>query len=149
MIPTAGWNSPMNIYRRNVLNAISKDPKRKADWDEYLAANRRAREAVQAGGKNDDPRWIHTDEYDAAQDIGLRVYNRLFNDEIGPGGWDNINKAHYGNIEKALDKYSGDGKRFLITYGAGHKVWFLRELRKRKDITLINPIKFIDEIEKK
>ena len=27
---------------------------------------------------------------------------------------------------------------FLITYGAGHKGWFLRELRKRDDIELLD-----------
>jgi len=149
MIPTAGWTSPINIYRRDVLKRISQDPERKADWNEYQRAGRRANDALKAGGASDDPRWIHTDKYDAAQDIRLSVYNRLFNDEIGPGGWDNINIAHYSNIAKALDKHKGEGKRFLITYGAGHKVWFLRELRKRKDIVLINPVKFIDEIEKK
>ena len=148
MIPTAGWNSPMNIFRRNALQKISKDPKRKADWDKYQEAGRKSNNALKAGGASDDPRWIHTDKYDAAQDIRLSVYNRLFNDEIGPGGWDKINIAHYSNIAKALDKHKGEGKRFLITYGAGHKVWFLRELRKRKDIILINPVKFIDQMKK-
>ncbi len=53
----------------------------------------RADAAIAAGGADDDPRWIHTDAYDDAVEIGLSVYNRLFNDELGPGGWDNINAA--------------------------------------------------------
>jgi len=147
IIPTAGWNSPMNIFRLNTVKRSYKDPKRKADWDKVLEAGRKSDEALN-GGASDDPRWIHTDKYDAALEIGLGGYNRIFNDEIGPGGWDNINAAHYRNIAKALDKHTGEGKRFLITYGAGHKGWFLRQLRKRKDIVLINPVKFIDALEK-
>ena len=72
------------------------------------------------------------------------MYNRLFNDEIGPGGWDNINEAHYANIARALDHIAGSGQRVLITYGAGHKGWFLRQLRQRTDVDLLDARKFFD-----
>ena len=94
-----------------------------------------------------DPYFIHTDEYDDIQDVSLQVYNRLFNVELGLGGWDNINIAHYWNIEKALEKHRYIGKRFLIIYGAGHKGWFLRELRKRDDIHLLEMKPFLDAIQ--
>jgi hypothetical protein len=73
----------------------------------------------------------------------------LFNVELGLGGWENINIAHYWNIEKAIEKYRNQGKRFLIVYGAGHKGWFLRELRKRNDITLLEMEPFLKKIDAK
>ena len=60
---------------------------------------------------------------------------------------DSINIAHYWNIEKALEKHRNLGKRFLIIYGAGHKGWFLRELRKRDDIHLLEMKPFLDAIQ--
>jgi len=35
----------------------------------------------------------------------------------------------------------------LITYGAGHKGWFLDALSKRNDITLLDMGPFLDKIE--
>jgi hypothetical protein len=68
-----------------------------------------------------------------------------FNTALGPGGWKNINQAHYRLIEQVLDRHSGTGKRFLITFGASHKYWFLEELRKRGDIVLLDPLDFIPD----
>lgn len=146
IIPTAGWTKFMNDDRNRILKAISENPARKADWDEYQAANKRSDEMLKATGKENDPYFIHTDEYDRIEDIGLQTYNRLFNAEIGLGGWENINIAHYWNIEKALENYRYQGKRILITYGAGHKGWFLRQLRKRDDIKLLDMKSFLDAI---
>ena len=100
-----------------------------------------------ATGKVNDPYFIHTNAYDSIQDISLQVYNKLFNIELGLGGWENINIAHYWHIEKALEKHRYEGKRILITYGAGHKGWFLRELRKRDDIKLLEMKPFLDAIQ--
>ncbi|WP_282072614.1 hypothetical protein [Polaribacter atrinae] len=97
-------------------------------------------------GNRNDPYFIHTNTYDSISNIGLGAYNRLFNEELGLGGWDNINSAHYWNIEKILQKYKYQNKRILITYGAGHKAWFLKELRKRDDITLLELKPFLDEL---
>ncbi len=147
VIPTAGWTEPMSDFRASVLDAVSKDPSRAAVRTEYQAANAAADSAIEAGGGPDDPRWIHTDAYDAAYEIRLATYNRLFNDELGPGGWDNINESHYALISDALDRHRGEGARLLITYGAGHKGWFLRELRKRDDIVLLEVGPFLDALE--
>lgn len=146
IVPTAGWNVYMSDYRANRLDQIASDPAWAARWSEYRAAIRRSDAALAAGGAADDPRWIHTDAYDQAQEIRLSVYNRLLNDELGPGGWDNINEAHTHYIHAALDAHSGEGKRFLITYGAGHKGWFLRSLRERRDITLLDVEPFLGRI---
>lgn len=146
IIPTAGWTEPMAKERAEKLRAISKNPDRKADWDAYIKANNRSDSLYEATNKVNDPYFIHTQAYDDIQDVFLQEYNRLFNVELGLGGWDNINIAHYWNIEKALEKHRYEGKRFLIIYGAGHKAWFLRELRKRDDITLLDMKAFLDEV---
>jgi len=146
IIPTAGWTKPMAQERSNKLRAISKDGSRIADWTAYLAANKLSDSLYTATGKVNNPYFIHTNTYDSIQDISLQVYNKLFNTELGLGGWKNINIAHYWNIEKALEKYKYQGKRMLIIYGAGHKGWFLRELRKRDDIKLLEMKSFLDAI---
>lgn len=142
MIGTAGWNRHMNEYRSKALRRIQNDPARSTDWAEYQAAIDKATEARK--GLEEDPYYINSDAYDAVTAWQLEPYDRLFNDEIGPGGWTKINQAHYGHIADALDKLSGQGKRVMITYGAGHKNWFMRELRKRDDIVLLNPHQFLD-----
>jgi hypothetical protein len=146
IIPTAGWTRPMALERRDKLRAISKDSTRTKDWAAYLEANKRSDSVYKAIGKVNDPYFIHTNTYDSIQDISLQTYNTLFNVELGLGGWENINIAHYWNIEKALERHRNIGKRFLIIYGAGHKGWFLRELRKRNDINLLEMKPFLDAI---
>jgi len=147
IIPTAGWTRPMAFERSQKLKAISQDTSRTSDWTEYVEGNRLSDSIYEATGKVNDPYFIHTDTYDSIQDIALQPYNRLFNIELGLGGWENINIAHYWNIEKALEKHRYQGKRILITYGAGHKGWFLRQLRKRNDIKLLDMKPFLDEIQ--
>lgn len=137
IIPTAAWTEEMANARLEKMRAIRDDPAREYDWQKYGFARHLADSIKEASGRQYDPYWINSSAYDDAGEIALSVYNDLFNEELGLGGWDNINKAHYANIEKALNEYSNQGKRILITYGAGHKGWFLRELKKRKDIKLI------------
>ena len=147
IIPTAGWTLPMAQERSKKLRTISQDTSRIKDWTAYRQANKLSDSIYKATGKVNDPYFIHTDTYDSIQDIGLQVYNKLFNVELGLGGWENINIAHYWHIEKALEKHRYKGKRILITYGAGHKGWFLRELRKRDDIKLLEMKPFLDAIQ--
>lgn len=146
MIGTAGWNSHMNDYRSAALTAIEADPARADDWAEYRAAIDVGEAAMK--GHEEDPYFINSDAYDAITKEQLEPYDRLFNDEIGPGGWTTINQAHYGHIEDALDRLTGQGKRIMITYGAGHKYWFLEQLRQRDDITLLDPHQFLDAAKK-
>lgn len=146
IIPTAGWTRIMADERSAKLRAISKNPDRAKDWKAYVKANQKSDSLYKATGKVNDPYFIHTQEYDDIQDVALQTYNRLFNEELALGGWENINIAHYWNIEKALEKHQYEGKRFLITYGAGHKGWFLRQLRKRDDIELMEMKPFLDKI---
>ncbi|WP_394750577.1 hypothetical protein [Spongiimicrobium salis] len=147
IIPTAGWTLPMAQERQQKLRAISRDSSRTADWKAYTEANQLSDSVYRSTGKVNDPYFIHTHTYDSIQDISLQVYNKLFNVELGLGGWENINIAHYWNIEKALEKHRYEGKRVLIIYGAGHKGWFLRQLRKRDDISLLEMKPFLDAIQ--
>ena len=147
IIPTAGWTKPMADERSSKLRAISKDSSRVDDWKAYTVANKRSDAVYKATRKVNDPYFIHTHTYYSIQDIALQTYNHLFNVELGLGGWENINIAHYWNIEKALEKHRYEGKRFLIVYGAGHKGWFLRQLRKRDDIQLVEMKPFLDAIQ--
>ena len=147
IIPTAGWTLPMAQERSKKLRAISQDPERSKDWKAYRAANQLSDSVYRATGRVNDPYFIHTHTYDSIQDISLQVYNKLFNVELGLGGWENINIAHYWHIEKALEKHRYKGKRMLIIYGAGHKGWFLRQLRKRDDIVLLDMKPFLDSIQ--
>jgi len=139
----------MSDFRAAYLDAYSKDPEHAANWAEYQDAARASAEALAAGGAADDPRWIHTDAYDEAYDIRMRTYTRLFDRSLGPGGWVAINRSHWANIERALDRHRGEGARFLLTYGAGHKGPFLRELRQRDDIVLLDVGEFLDGLEGK
>jgi len=145
IIPTAGWTKTMAEDRSQKLRAISEDPDRVEDWKAYSSANQKSDSLYQATGKVNDPYFIHSQAYDDIQDVSLQMYNQLFNDELGLGGWENINIAHYWNIEKALEKHRYEGKRILIIYGAGHKGWFSRELRKRDDIELLDMKAFLDK----
>ncbi len=146
IIPTAGWTRIMANERSSKLRTISKDTARVEEWGKYITARSITDSTYEATGKVNDPYFIHTDRYDEIQDIFLQEYNRLFNMELGLGGWDNINIAHYWNIEKALESQRYKGKRMLIIYGAGHKGWFLRELRKRDDIEILEMKPFLDAI---
>lgn len=147
IIPTAGWTRTMALERQQKLKAISQDSTRILDWKAYTDANKLSDSLLEATGKQNDPYFIHTKEYDSLYNISLQVYNKLFNEELGLGGWDNINIAHYWNIEKALETHRYQNKRILITYGAGHKGWFLKELRKRDDIELLDVKPFLDTID--
>ncbi len=147
IIPTAGWTLPMAQERSKKLRDISQDPNRIEDWKAYEVANQLSDSTYKATGKVNDPYFIHSHKYDSIQDLSLQVYNHLFNVELGLGGWENINIAHYWNIEKALEKHRHQGKRMLIIYGAGHKGWFLRQLRKRDDIILLDMKPFLDSIQ--
>jgi YVTN family beta-propeller protein len=147
IVPTAGWTEPMARFRSSRLAAIKADETRAAEWAAYTTADEASEACLAEHGESDDPRFIHTDAYDDCNDVGLSVYDELFNAELGPGGWTAINQAHYGLIADALDRQSGEGKRFLVIYGAGHKGWFLRELRKRDDIHLLPMAPFLDRAE--
>ena len=142
---TAGWNHPMDRFRRERLATIEADGSRRADWSAYQAAIADSERQLAAGRRRRlSALDSHTDAYYAAQRVQLDVYNDRFDRELGTGGWNTINRAHYANITRVLDRHRGEGARILITYGAGHKSWMLPKLRQRPDLTVLDVAPFFD-----
>lgn len=136
IVPCAGWTKPMADDRRKKLKELKTTETEK--YEEMVAAQQKAEEKIGAEGGNDNPAFIHTDRYDELVKIGMGPYDRHFNEILGPGGWENINIAHYGLVSKNLDQRQGEGKTVLIMFGAWHKYWFKEKLKKRADIELLN-----------
>lgn len=135
MIPVAAWTQKIADDRRVATARLEKDPARARDWSAHQAANQAYSRTVR--GRSDDPLFIHSEAYDQAVKLRQETYGELFGGDLGPGGWKNINAAHYAKIEAALDELKGQRKRILILYGAWHKYWFLEQLQKRDDIQLV------------
>lgn len=135
--PCAGWTREMADLRRDRVHAWNTEDRYETVRQAYetegakLASERRV-----LYEKIDDPQEIHSLAYDEAVRAELSLYDRYQNDHIGPGGWTNINQAHFALIEEVVDRHAG--KRILITFGAGHKYWFLEKLRQRPDVTLMD-----------
>jgi len=143
IVPCAGWTSEMAQSRRTKLKRW--ETTRPDDMKEVEQAEQAADKEINEKGLGDNPEGIHSDAYDEIVKRGLEPYNRLFNEDLGAGGWDHINAAHYAHIESTIDKHKGEGKRFLIMFGAWHKYWILEHLRKRNDITLRKPQDFLSK----
>ena len=143
ILPAAAWSEPMNDYRSTMLARIRNDPEYRQQWARHRAARRRFARSL--GDRADDPFFIHSRRYDEITREGFAYYDKYFNDLLGPGGWTNINAAHYALIDEALDRNAYEGKRVLVTFGASHKYWFLERLRERDDIRLLDPTPFLEE----
>ncbi len=140
IIPVAAWTQKIADDRRAALARIRSDPSRAKQWSEYQAAQQEFVRAVR--GRRDDPRFIHSDRYDALVEAQQTPYQKYFDDDLGAGGWARINAAHYALIDDALDRISGEGKSVVILFGAWHKYMLLRELEKRSDIELADPASY-------
>jgi YVTN family beta-propeller protein len=137
VVPCAGWSQEMSDLRETRIAEFETSPEFAEARAEYSA--RLAQ--VEAGFTNtdirdDDPFYIHSDAYDERQRAELALYDQYQNDLIGPGGWTNINEAHYALIERTIREHAG--QRVLITFGAGHKYWFLDRLKTRSDVRLLD-----------
>jgi hypothetical protein len=141
--PCAGWTKEMSDARNARLSQWATN--RPDETAEIEAAQKRVEAIMSSEGDPNDPLYIHTDHYDHLVKQAIEPYNRLFNDDLGPGGWDNINIAHYGMIHNALDRHSGEGETILITFGAWHKYWFIEQLKLRDDIELVEPRVFFEQ----
>jgi len=137
IIPCAGWTRAMAEDRAAKLNRWKT--MRPIETQEVDAAQDRVEKIMASEGDPNNPLYIHTEHYDQLVKEALEPYNRLFNDDLGPGGWDNINAAHYVLIHNALEQLSGEDITILITFGAWHKYWILEQLRLRNDINIVDP----------
>jgi len=140
--PCAAWTREMALLRKTRLAAWDNQD-RYADSREAYA---QALTALQTAGAMDidtvdDPRIIHSVAYDLAVEAELSLYDRYQNDYLGPGGWSNINAAHFALIKSAIERHRGE--RILITFGAGHKYWFLQHLRRQSNIQLMDMQRFL------
>ncbi len=136
IVGTAGWTREIADNRRAALTAIRNDPERAAEWEQHRAAQRSY--AREIAGRGDDPRFIHTAEFDRAVELSRWPYERFFDADLGPGGWTQINKAHTDLINSALDRVTGAGLTALVTFGTAHKYKILRSVENRRDIQLLD-----------
>lgn len=136
--PVSAWTEDMANAREAKLEALKFDKKRAQDWRTYQEARANSSKLFQKNITNFSPEIIHTDDFDTILEVELSVFKKLFNDDLGKGGWENINQAHYKLIDKELNKIKCQGKRVLIMFGAGHKGWLKRKLKTRTDISLKN-----------
>ena len=142
MIPVAAWTAEIAADRRATEKRLAQDPARAKDWAEYQAAIKAYGKAV--AGHSDDPEYIHSKAYDAAVRARQETYERLFGDDLGPGGWRAINAAHLANINAALDAATGQEKRILILFGAWHKYKIVQGLEARPDVFLADAAPLFD-----
>lgn len=136
IVPVSAWNLAMDAYREQALKRIQNDPERKKEWATLQATTALSNMRLKQGGAQDDPVWIHTDAYDAAVALETGAMNH-FGKELGTGGWETINQAHYAHMTRWLDQHANEGKRVLIMFGAAHKGWLLPQLKQRKDIEVL------------
>lgn len=132
---TAGWTPQIALDRAAALSMIENDPARAAQWAEHLAA--RAAYLRELRGRGDDPRFIHTDEYDAIVERAQTPYQKYFDADLGAGGWTRINHAHNDLIGQTLDSVAGKGLKALVIFGSWHKYMIKRALMLRSDIELL------------
>ena len=132
--PCAAWTSTMATARGKVISAFENAEYDAANvWVDTWAKNHAMNEA--------DPMVIHSAHYDHATKGSLLAYDHWLDKLIGEGGWTGINQGHYDLIDAAIKRHAG--KRILITFGAGHRYWFLEQLRWRDDVKLIDARAFL------
>ena len=143
LIPVSAWTAQMADEREEKLTEISRNPIRSNDWNTYLEAKEKVSDLLEESGFEFTPEWINSSKFDEILEEELSVFNRLFNDDLGAGGWENINNSHYKLIETVLKNPSVKGKKVLIIFGAGHKGWLRRRLAQEKNICLRNLIELL------
>ncbi len=134
IVGTAGWTQAIADNRQAALKRIENDPTRADQWTQHLAARRAYPRNL--AGRGDDPLFIHTDEYDGLVEAAQTPYQRYFDQDLGAGGWTQINTAHTDLINRTLDDISGQGLNALVTFGSWHKYMIKRSVIQRDDIHL-------------
>ncbi|WP_337661440.1 hypothetical protein [Erythrobacter sp. Alg231-14] len=132
MVGTAGWTRKIADDRRVALERIRTDPSRSREWADYRNSQREF--ITKLAGRGDDPRFIHTQEFDDLIENSRYYYQEYFDDDLGAGGWTQINRAHTELINAALDSIKGQGLTALITFGTAHKYLIHRALANRADV---------------
>lgn len=137
--PSAGWSEYMAQARQAKIQEfhtedVHRDAKFEYAHDQAWVGDWLASWPVPA---SDDPAHLHSPLYDLRTKAEMGPYEHHLSDVIGrPGGWPYINNDHFLLIEKAIRTHPG--KRILVTFGAGHKYWFLEQLRWMPDVELMD-----------
>jgi hypothetical protein len=147
--PCAAWTTEMNQARNKDIQKFERaglvDGQPSAGAQELEAYHQAEAWVEQWAAAHpvdqDDPLVIHSRHYDFDTKGSLLPYEHWLDDRIEVGGWTDINQSHYALIEAALKRHVG--KRILITFGAGHKYWFLEQLRGRTDLKVLDPRPFL------
>ncbi|MEM8709545.1 MAG: hypothetical protein AAGG01_01220 [Planctomycetota bacterium] len=137
IVPCAGWTREMadaRAAKRKELRETEPAKSLEADegWDWITRTHK-------SEGMAEDPVKMHEGtRYDEIVEMGITPYDFYFNDELGLGGWTNINDAHWRNCSLALAEMKGKGKRVVITFGAWHKGRLRKGLATRDDCVEID-----------
>jgi len=143
IVPCAAWTQEMSDLRETRSHQFQTDPKWAEAHREYEAQQAEIIARRPPVKRMEDPRFIHSDAYDALIKEELVGYDEVLNDWYGPGGWSNINEGHMHYINEAINEHPG--QRILVTFGAGHKYWFLEKLRERADVRLVDLAPYLPE----
>jgi hypothetical protein len=141
--PVSAWTEEMANAREEKLEELSADKNRANDWKTYIEARQLSAKMFEDYVTEFDPVTIHTNEFDQILNVELQVFSDLFNNDLGKGGWENINEAHYQLIDAELNKITNQGKKVVIIFGSGHKGWLLNKLKTRTDIVIKNLLDII------
>ncbi|MHC4822449.1 MAG: hypothetical protein ACYTEP_00340 [Planctomycetota bacterium] len=137
--PSAGWSEYMAQARQAKIEEFQTADEYREARLEYAHDKAWLEDwlASWSTPASDNPTYIHSPLYDLRTKAELGPYEHHLSDVIGrPGGWPYINNDHFLLIEKAIRTHPG--KRILVTFGAGHKYWFLEQLRWMPDVELMD-----------
>jgi len=138
--PCAGWTKAMATARRARMQKFDTSDEFQTAREAYERDEGWVTAWLESNPvpfADDDPFYIHSPTYDLRTKAELGPYEFYLNDVIGPpGGWRYINQEHFALIAAAIKKH--EGKRILVTFGAGHKYWFLEQLREMPNVELVD-----------
>ena len=136
VVPVSGWRPQASSDRKEFWQGAGKQgvmADRRRIYDQVRAA---LTEIQDRERHREDPRFVNSQHYSDLRQLERTLWAACFDEGLGRGGEGAINRAHWRNIAAGLERHRG--KRILIVYGAAHRYWFLRELRKRRDVELLN-----------
>lgn len=136
VVPVSGWRPEVSADRKEFWQGAGKQgvmADRRRIYDEVRAA---LTEIQDRERHREDPRFVNSQHYSDVRQLERTLWAACFDEGLGRGGEVAINRAHWRNIAAALERHRG--KRILIVYGAAHRYWFLRELRRRDDVQLLD-----------
>ncbi|MFQ5843792.1 MAG: hypothetical protein ACE5JG_02265 [Planctomycetota bacterium] len=136
VVPVSGWRPEVSGDRREFWNGPGREPRMVERRRIYDAVRSALHEIHERERSTENPAFVNSRHYADLWHLERTLWSVCFDEGLGRGGEVAINRAHWSNIARALDRYRG--QRILIVYGAAHRYWFLRELRQRTDVRLVD-----------